>query len=86
MDNKFQESKIKLSAEQRGVELMGLGNKNIPTIARNYLSYIKSKFGYSSNAFITACIHYAHEVEGLKFEYNSFKMSEEEKKWFRENM
>jgi hypothetical protein len=57
----------------------------IPLKANEYLTYLSKIYGFCGEMMITAYAHYLQAVHGKTCKTNDYKITEEGKKWFKNN-
>jgi hypothetical protein len=56
-----------------------------PELARNYIKYLSSKYGFCGEVAVTGFYHYCQAVLKMKTKDTLYKIDRDGKKWFKEN-
>ena len=73
----------KMTAEERGQQMMGIPINQLPLIAREFAKKKCMEVGMCMEVLLTAWIVYAQCVENLPCEDDLYMARPEDKEWFR---
>ena len=71
------------TAEERGMEMMGIKMNELPNLAYKFFQHLSSEVGVCGEVYLTAWIVYAQEVEGLECTDSLYKSRPIDKEWFK---
>lgn len=75
--------KQKLDIKTHVGDLMLTPMNQTPQIARDYIKYLSSKYGFCGEIAVTAFYHYCQAILKLKTQDNLYKIDKEGREWFK---